>query len=318
MASGSQRTQPQFTGWHECFYVSMTERAPPGFDLVAELLLSLRPRRADLLLLRRSGEPRRDEEARLLRGLWPRLGKATLIELKSAARGFRRSEFLRLCGYGLQYHEHNLDELPHASELTLVLVMASLNQAFTDELALLRCSLQPLGGGYAEVVGFPYGIYVVCTDEVAETEDDDFLRIHSHHKLKTEEARLFLETFILRKRSEMPDITEREDYQEMLGKLLSSLPAEQRLAGLPAEEVLSFYEPEEVLSLYDPEERLAGLDPEERLAGLDPAEVLSRYNLETMLPLLPVELLRSLPEDFLRTLPEDVQQAVRRRLAGSR
>ena len=35
-------------------------------------------------------------------------------------------------------------------------------------------TLQPLGGGYAEVVGLPYGIYVVCTDEGAETEQDDF------------------------------------------------------------------------------------------------------------------------------------------------
>jgi hypothetical protein len=305
----------------------MTERMPPGIDLTAEHLLSMRPRRADLLLLRRSGEPRRDEEARLLRGLWPRLSKATLIELKSAARGFRRSEFLRLCSYGLQYHEHNLDELPHASALTLVLVMPSLNQAFTDELALLRCSLQPLGGGYAEVVGFPYAIYVVCTDEVSETEDDDFLRIHSHHRLRTDEARRFLETFMLRKQSAMPEITEREDYQEMLSKLLSSLPAEERLAGLPArerlaglpaKEVLSYYEPQEVLSCYEPQERLAGLDPAERLAGLDPAAVLSRYNLETMVPALPIELLRSLPDDFLRTLPEDVQQAVRQRLAGSR
>jgi hypothetical protein len=309
MASGTQPTQPQFTLWHESFYACMTERAPPGFELIAELLLSLRPRRADLLLLRRLGEPRHDEEARLLRGLWPRLSQATLIELKSPTRGFRRSELLRLCSYGLQYHEHNLDELPHADALTLVLIVPSLNQALMDELAILRCSLQPLGGGYAEVVGFPYGIYVVCTDEVAETEQDDFLRIYSHHELQTQAARQWLEAFILRKRSAMPDVTERDDYDEMLGKLLASVPAEKRLAGLPArarlaglpaKEVLAFYEPEEVLSQYEPEERLAGLE------------------LETMLPLLPIELLRMLPEESLRTLPEDVQQAVRRRLAGSR
>jgi hypothetical protein len=129
---------------------------------------------------------------------------------------------------------------------------------------------------------------------------NDFLRIYSHHALKTEAARQWLEAFILRKRSTMPDVIERKDYNEMVGKLLASLPAEQRLAGLPAEEVLACYKPEEVL------------------AGLDPAEVLSFYKLETMLPLLPIELLRMLPEESLRTLPEDVQQAVRRRLAGSR
>jgi hypothetical protein len=289
MAPGDETTQRRFTLWHESFYACITERAPPGFDIVAEYLLSLRPRRADLLLLRRSGEPHRDQEAHLLRGLWPRLSQVTLIELKSPVRGFRRSEFLRLCGYGLQYHERNLADLPHASALTLVLILPSLNQAFRDELAALRCALQPLGGGYAEVVGFSYSIYVVCTDEVAEAEQDDFLRIYSHRTLQTEAAREWLEAFILRKRDAMPDVTEREDYDEMLDKLLASLP------------------PERVLRNFEPEERLAGLAPE---------QVLAYYKAENMLPGMPIEVLRALSEDYLRTLPEPVQQAIRRRLAA--
>jgi hypothetical protein len=291
MGFSAEPTQRQFTLWHECFYACITDRAPPGFDLRTELLLSLRPRRADLLLLRRSGEPRRDDEAHLLRGLWPRLGDATLVELKSPTRGFRRTEFLRLCGYGLQYHEHNLDDLPEASALTLVLIVPSLTRAFTDELATLRCTLQPLGAGYAEVVGFPYTIYVACTDEVAEAEQDDFLRIYSHHKVQTEEARRWLDAWIQNKRSAMPTVTEREDYDEMLGKLLSSLSPEQ---------VLRHLEPQAVMEHYKPEERLAGLAPEDVLLAM------------------PVEVLRGLSDEYVRTLPDHVQQAIRARLAGSR
>jgi hypothetical protein len=324
MGVSDEQTQRQFTLWHECFYACITDRAPPGFELRTEFLLSLRPRRADLLLLRRSGEPRRDDQAHLLRGLWPRLGKASLVELKSPTRGFRRTEFLRLCGYGLQYHEHNLDDLPDASALTLVLIVPSLNRAFTDELAALRCTLQPLGDGYAEVVGFPYSIYVACTDEVAEAEQDDFLRIYSHHKVQTEQARRWLETWIQNKQSAMPTVTEREDYDEMVGKLLSSLSTEQvlRHVGTRAilehikpEERLAGLAPEERLAGLAPEERLAGLAPEERLAGLAPAQVLQYYGAEDLLLEMPLNVLRGLSEDYVRTLPEHVQRAIHARLA---
>lgn len=309
MGSGDEQTQRQFTLWHECFYACITDRAPPGFELHTEHLLSLRPRRADLLLLRRSGEPRRDDQAHLLRGLWPRLGQASLVELKSPTRGFRRTEFLRLCGYGLQYHEQNLDDLPDAGALTLVLIVPSLNKAFTDELATLRCTLRPLGGGYAEVVGFPYSIYVACTDEVAEAEQDDFLRIYSHHKVQTEQARGWLETWIQNKQSAMPTVTEREDYDEVLDKLLSSLSPERVLRHVGTRTILEHIKPEE---------RLAGLAPEERLAGLAPAQVLKYYGAEDLLLEMPLEVLRGLSDEYVRTLPEHVQRAIRTRLASSK
>lgn len=282
MGTGPEPAQRQFTLWHECFYACISDRAPPGFELRTEVLLSLRPRRADLLLLRRSGEQRRDHEALLLRGLWPRLGEATLVELKSPTRGFRRTELLRLCGYGLQYHEHNLDDLPDAGALTLVLIVPSLNKALTDELATLRCSLRPIGGGYAEVAGFPYTIYVACTDEVAETEQDDFLRIYSHHTVQTEEARRWLDTWIHNKRSAMPTVTEREDYDEMVYKILTSL------------------------------------SPERVLRAFEPRVLLEHYKPEDLLLAMPIEALRALSDDYLRTLPEHVQQALRARLADGK
>lgn len=279
-------TRQQSSLWHEGFYACIVERAPPGFDAISEYQLSLRPRRADLLLLRRAQEPRRDAEARILRGLWPLLSQATLIELKSPTRGFRRAELLRLMGYGLQYHERHVEQLAHARDLTLVLVTPCPGQALADELRSLDCRLAPLGNGYATVLGFPYTIYVVFTDEVAEAEQDDFLRIFSHHAVQTREARHWLESWITEKKS-MPNAREREGLDEMLEKLLRSLP------------------PEEVMRHYKPEERLAGLAPEERLAGLAPEEQILA---------LSDEVLRSLSEAYVRTLPKRVQQAIRKRL----
>jgi hypothetical protein len=300
VASSDEPTQRQFTLWHESFYTCISDRAPPGFELRTEFLLSLRPRRADLLLLRRSGEPRRDAEAQLLRGLWPRLGAASLVEFKSPVRGFRRTEFLRLCGYGLQYHEHNLDDLPDASQLTLVLIVPSLNDAFEAELAALRCTLRDLGDGYAEVVGFPYSIYVARTNEVAEAEQDDFLRIYSKHTVQTEQARHWLEIWIENKRSDMPTVTEREDYDEILDKLLRSLPPER---------VLRSVDPRALLEHCKPEDRLAGLAPEQRLTDLGPGEVFRA---------IPLEVLRALSDEYVRTLPEHVQRVIRTRLASAK
>jgi hypothetical protein len=287
MGSGEGRPTRQGSLWHESFYECITDRAPPGFEVRSEIPLSLRPRRADLLLLRRRDVPRRDDQARILRGLWARLPRATLVELKSPTRGLRRAELLRLLGYGLQYHEGTWRELAHRSELALVLVVAARNQALADDLAAVDCHLRPLGNGYAEMIGFLYTTYVVFTDEVAEAEQDDFLRIFSHHAVQTPEAFHWLEHWIVEKQA-MPNVTEREGYDEMLEKLVRSHP------------------PEKILRLYAPEQRLAGLAPEQRLAGL------SR---EQQILALPDELLRGLSEDYIRSLPQDVQQVIRKRLA---
>ena len=79
-----------------------------------------------------------------------------------------------------------------------------------------------------------------------------------------------------------------EGYDELMKKLLATLPPEQRLAGL------------------DLEQRLAGLDPEQRLAGLDR---------DHQALALPLEVLRLLPDEYLRSLSPEVQAKIRGRLA---
>lgn len=73
MGTRPRHQHHRVTLWHESFHDVVVERAPPGIDVIGEFVLSRRPRRADLLLLRRKHVARRDREARILRPAWPTL-----------------------------------------------------------------------------------------------------------------------------------------------------------------------------------------------------------------------------------------------------
>jgi hypothetical protein len=80
---------------------------------------------------------------------------------------------------------------------------------------------------------------------------------------------------------------DREGDDELIKKLLDSLPLERLLAGLTLEQ------------------RLAGVAPEQRLAGLDHDHQALAF---------PLDVLRALPDEYLRSLSPDVQAEIRRRL----
>src|SRR4051812_7914753 len=163
--------------WHLGFARLVRQRAPPGFLVRPEVPLSDEPQRADLILIRREDVPRHDEQAQVLRALWPHLGKDTVLEFKSPVRGFRRNDLKRLASYGAQYHVLEDERLLTPSDLTLVLVIPSRNAALDDEIARMRWRLTPLDGGYGRIDGGVYTVFLVITDEVSEKERDDFLRI---------------------------------------------------------------------------------------------------------------------------------------------
>jgi hypothetical protein len=93
------------------------------------------------------------------------------------------------------------------------------------------------------------------------------------------------------------DVKQHPDEDELLGKLLRSLP------------------PEMVLKHYTVEQRLAGLSLEERLAGLSLEERLAGLSLEQTLLVVPDEALRCLSDEYVRSLPRSLQTAIRRRLS---
>lgn len=133
--------------WHLGFARLIRQRAPPGFVVRAEVPLSDEPQRADLILIRREDGPRRDDQAELLRALWPFLSADTVLEFKSPVRGFRRNDLKRLASYGAQYHVLEDERLLRPSDLTLVLVVPSRNAALDDEIARMGWRLVLLDRG---------------------------------------------------------------------------------------------------------------------------------------------------------------------------
>jgi len=281
--------------WHLGFARLIRQRAPPGFLVRPEVPLSDEPQRADLILIRREDVPTCDGDAQVLRALWPRLGKDTVLEFKSPVRGFRRTDLLRLVAYGAQYHVLEDERLLSPSDLTLVLVVPARSAALDDEIARTGFRMTWLGGGYGRIDGGVYTVFLAITDEVSDEERDDFLRIFSHNNCQTNEAFWWWQQW----RAEdvtMQDVKTMEGYEDMRRKFAESLTPEERLAGL------------------SPKQRLAGLAPEQRLAGLAPEQVLSAFPPEQRLLSLPDDALRALSDDYLCTLPADVQDAVRKRI----
>lgn len=126
-----------------------------------------------------------------------------------------------------------------------------------------------------------YTTFVVFTDEVTLAEDDDFIRIFSHHPVQQRQTRWWLEQWLERTRTmnePHQDPNDLEGYDELLRKLLDSLPLEERFVGL------------------SPEQRVAGLSAEQRLLTL------------------PDEALRALSDDYLRTLSPATQAILRTRI----
>jgi hypothetical protein len=160
----------------------------------------------------------------------------------------------------------------------------------------LGLAWRPLGGGYWSLTGGPFALHVAEVDVVAETEDDDLLRLFGHAGLPdTAEGRRWLSQQMGAKEIDMA-MHELEGYDEVIARLLATLPPEQRLAGLP------------------PEQRLAGLPPEQRLAGLSPEERVAGLSADQRVLTLPDDLLRGLSADALAMLSEATRAAIRARI----
>jgi hypothetical protein len=253
------------TAWHPPFYDLVTEGAPSTTEVRVEVVLSQHPRRADLLLLRRKQVLSRDREARVLRGLWPLLGPVALAEFKGPSSGFRSNDLLRLLGYGMQYHELNMQALGGPAALTLALITPAETPSLLAAVDHMGWRLERLDNGYARVAGAWYSTIVAFIDEVCEAERDDYLRLFSRHRTQSRQATRWLNARYLRMTT-MENAHDLEGYDDLVERLLSTLSPEERLAGLS---------PEEVLRHYKPEERLAGLAPEEVLRHFEPEQIAS-------------------------------------------
>jgi hypothetical protein len=311
--------------WHVGFERNIRRRGPRSFEVRAEVPLSDEPPRLDYLLLRKlsaAGETL-DDSAETLRGLWPLLPRVSVCEYKSPSHPYRAGNLDRLWGYVHIYFAdqcalprrradgtpitpgmEGAPEVLVRGDLAAVLVVPGRTPTLDADVASMGLCWEDRGSGYWRASGGMFTLYVVEIDVVGPAEGDDLLYSLGHGKPTTAVARWFWAELVGSKEAAM-SMQEMEGYDELMQKLLDSLPPEQRLAGLP---------PEQVLAQYAPEQRLAGLPPEQRLAGLPPEQRLAGLDRDHQALALPLEVLRLLPEEYLRSLSPDVQAEIRRRL----
>jgi hypothetical protein len=264
------------TAWHVLLTALLTERAPRRFEVRSEVPLSTEPLRADLLLLRNTGAA--DDSAGTLRKLWGLLPTDTLVEFKSVGRPYRSRNFDRLQAYLSLHYADEPERLASRDDLAGALLVPSRTPSLDADVSALGLEWQEIGGGYWELSGrSPFALYVVEIDLVAETEDDDLLRLFGHGVLHTTEARRWFQAQVGSGEVEMA-MHEMEDYDEVLDKLIAAA---------------------------SPERRVAGLTPQQRLAGLAPEQILLT---------LPDDILRGLSDAYLQTLSPETRAAIRARI----
>jgi hypothetical protein len=267
------------TAWHVLLAALLHQRAPRQFEVHREVPLSTEPLRADYLLLRTLLEADDNDPTPPPKRwkLWSLLPKDTLVELKSTGRPYRSRNMSRLWAYLHLYYADQPARLETVADLAGVLLVASRTPTLEADVKALGLAWEDLGGGYWKLCGGPFALYVAEIDIVAEAEDDDLLRLFGHAEPHTLEARRWLYEQVGAKERAM-EIHDLEGYDEIIRKIVTSLP------------------PEQVLSVFKPEQRLAGLPPDQAVLAL------------------PDELLRALSDEYISTLPAPIRAVIRDRI----
>jgi hypothetical protein len=225
------------TAWHFFFTILLRRRAPSWVEVRDEVPLSEERPRMDYLLLRKLRKPPAGDRGQTLRGLWRRLPRATVVELKTVGRPYRRRGLDRLWSYVHAYYTGDQNGLTRRGELCALLVVPGVTPALRADARAMGLTWNDLGGGYWELAGGLFRLYVAEIDVVAERENDDLLRLFGHAQERTTEARRFWAEQVGTKEAMMA-IQELEGYDEVVQKFLDLLPPEQRLAGLSREQIL--------------------------------------------------------------------------------
>jgi hypothetical protein len=290
------------TAWHVLLAALLDQRAPHRFEIRSEVPLSGEPLRADYLLLQAVGVA--EDRGLTLQRLWVLLPKDTILEFKSTGRPYRSRNLHRLWAYLHLYYADEPARLATCADLCGVLLVSDRTPSLDADVESLGLRWRSLGGGYWQIAGGPFALYLAEIDAVAEAENDDLLRLFGHATLLTTQARRWLSEQMGAKEIDMA-MHELEGYDEVIQKFIARLTPEQRLAGLA---------PEQRLAGLAPEQRLAGLAPEQRLAGLAPEQRLAGLADEDLVLALPDEMLRALSDEYVATFSEATRAALRARI----
>ncbi|WP_437820162.1 hypothetical protein [Sorangium sp. So ce1078] len=301
------------TAWHVLLAALLSQRGSRRFEVRIEVPLSTEPLRADYLLLRRNAEPEASEPAGTLRKLWALLSKDTIVEFKSIGRPYRRRNLDRLCSYLHLYCADELERIEHRSDMCGVLLVPARTRSLDADVAALGLVWDDLGDGYWRLRGGAFALVVAEIEVVAEAEDDDLLRLFGHDEAPTVVARRWLAQQVGAEEIAMA-MHDLEGFDEVVRKLLSTLPPEQVLSAYAPEQRVAGLPPEQVLSAYAPEQRVAGLPPEQVLSAYPPEQRVAGLPPEQVLLALPDDVLRALSDSYLETLSAETRAAIRARV----
>jgi len=291
------------TAWHYFLHLLLSERGPRRFEYLPEEPLTKDWQRMDWLVVRRRARAAHDPGTTLVK-LWPLLPKVSILEFKSASKGYRARGLHRLLGYGHQHFSEHEAELPAQADLMLVLLVARRYEALDADIDALRLREEPVAVGYTRLHGAAFPVVLVDLHALASHERDDIVALFADGVATSPAADAWWYAHCGRKDKDM-DPRQLEDFDDMERRFFASIPLERRLAGAS---------PEEVIARFKPEERVAGLKPEERVAGLAPEDLARALSEADRVLSLPDAALRALPADYLATLPEAAQQRIRERL----
>jgi hypothetical protein len=265
------------TARHFFFSILLNRYGPHSFEVRDEVLLSKEPPRIDYLLLRKLAELALGDTGQTLHQLWPLLPRVSVVELKTVGRPYRTGDLDKLWSYVHAYFAHEHRRLDGRDDLCAVLIVPARTPSLDSDARAMTLAWCDLGTGYWRLTGGLFTLHVVELDVVGRQDDEDLLALFSRNDMRTPRALQFWGELLGSKVANM-DVQQLEGYDELVRKLLSALPPEQRLAGLA------------------PEQRLAGLPPEQLVLAL------------------PDDMLRKLPDEFLATLSDGAHAAIRKRL----
>jgi hypothetical protein len=225
------------TAWHVLLDTLLCQRGPRSFEVRSEVPLSAEPLRPDYLLLRRRAEAKTSDRGKTLRRLWPWLPKDAVAEFKSIGRPYRSRNLHRLWGYLHIHFASQPARLVNLSDLCGVLLVPARTSTLDADAAAQGLWWSDLGGGYWQLEGGAFGMFVAEIDVVAEAENDDLLRLFGHGEKRTIEAERWLAEQVGAKEIAMA-LHDMEGFDEVMRKLLAKLPPKAVLSAYTQEQLL--------------------------------------------------------------------------------
>jgi len=267
------------TMWHPLLVRLLNYALASAFTVIEEVSVGKIPLRIDVLLVRREGGKLSDSRSRELSALLPLLNRFTLIEFKGPTDTTERGDFAKLVGCAFLWHSQESEIVPH-QELSLVVLLRTVNEPLRDELQALGLEASPHEPGIFRDVGLPFLGWIVETDVMAERGEPVLSLVSraflndrrsiieklagqgygalAQYRYMVQEVKQFRSEEDIAMQHALSEQLDQFD-EELVTRMLEELPIERRLRGLA---------PEEVVRALPPEERVRGLSIEERLAGL--------------------------------------------------